>query len=194
MTAITPVLIAKVQAAQDRRRASTRPRHGAAPDSSPGIQDPYYEWHRSTEAALDYAVTFDIRPESGPIKGVAKRRIAPMLRLGKSGKIEMEFKGEFLEFRIYRDGELIEPIMPGRLMIAGDADENHRFVDQAHAGNYVYSPAEFLTGKEFRVQIFDASNPNTVHKELIFNSDSPLIKQLRADFALAPGILLTQAP
>jgi hypothetical protein len=58
----------------------------------------------------------------------------------------------------------------------------------------VYSPAEFLKGKEFRVQIFDASNPNVVHKEMVFGADSPLIKQLRADFAMAPGILLTQVP
>src|SRR5438309_4765690 len=28
-------------------------------------KEPYYEWHRSTETSLDYAITFDIRPDSG---------------------------------------------------------------------------------------------------------------------------------
>ena len=51
-----------------------------------------------------------------------------------------------------------------------------------------------MTGNEFRLQIIDARDPNTIHKELIFTADSKLIKQLRADFSFAPGVLITQAP
>ena len=106
----------------------------------------------------------------------------------------MEFKGEFLEFRMYRDGQLIEPIMPGRQVIEGSSDRNSRFVDQAYAGSYVYAPEEFLMGNEFKMQIIDARNPNAVHKELIFKPDSKLIRQLRADFTFPPAVLITKTP
>ena len=97
--------------------------------------------------------------------------------------------------QLYRDGELLEPIMPGRMVVEGATDQkNSRFVDQAYAGSYVYSPDEFLTGNEFRLQIIDARTPDAVHKELIFTADSKLIKQLRADFSITPGLLITQAP
>jgi hypothetical protein len=196
VTGITPVLIGKVQVIQERKRASNRhERRGNVPESEE-LQDPYYEWHRSTESSLDYAVTFDIRPESGPTKrNVMSRIVPPILRFGKGGKTQVEFKGEFLEFRIYRDGQLIEPIMPGRLVIEGNSEKkNQQFVDQAYAGSYVYSPDEFKTGSEFRIHVIDARTPDYVHKEVIFPADSKFIKQLRSDFSFLPGILITRAP
>jgi hypothetical protein len=197
VTAITPVLIAKLQVMHEKKRASNRQeRRGNIPKPDGGIQEPYYEWHRSTETSLDYAVIFDIRPESGPTKrSIVARIVPPMFRFGKTGTTEMEFKAEFLEFRIYRDGELLEPIMPGRLVIEGASDrKNQRFVDQAYAGSYVYSPDEFMTGTEFRLQIIDARTPNQIHKEATFTKDSKLIQQLRSDFSVAPGILITSVP
>ncbi|HEY2383525.1 MAG TPA: trypsin-like peptidase domain-containing protein [Terriglobia bacterium] len=201
VTAITPVLIGKLQVVAEKRRAFNRQeRRGQhISDSSSaehGIEEPYYEWHRSTETSLDYAVTFDIRPESGPTKrGMPARMIPSPLRFGKAGRTEMEFKGEFLEFRLYRDGELVEPIMPGRQVIEGSSDQkNSHFVDQAYAGSYVYSPEEFLTGNEFKVQIIDARNPSQVHKEVVFTADSKLIRQLRADFTFVPNVLISKAP
>jgi hypothetical protein len=194
VTVITPVLIAKLQMARQKPHG-----HQNAPivvqDLSQGIQDPFYEWHRSTESSLDYAVTFDVRPETGPVnRNFAVHMIPPMLRFGKIGKPDMEFKGEFYEFRIYRDGVLLEPIMPGRQVLEGKTDKkNQRFVDRAYAGSYVYSPDEFLTGKEFHLQIIDARNPNVIHKEMILAEDSRLIKQLRADFMFSQQ-LVTSAP
>lgn len=199
VTAVTPVLIGKLQVMAEKRRAFNRQeRRGQhiSDSSYHEIEEPYYEWHRSTETSLDYAVTFDIRPESGPTKrSVSSRLIPPPLRFGKAGRTEMEFKGEFLEFRLYRDGELVEPIMPGRQVIEGASDQkNSHFIDQAYAGNYVYSPEEFLTGNEFKIQIIDARNPNQVHKELVFTPDSRLIRQLRADFTFVPNVLISKAP
>src|SRR5262249_98826 len=113
----------------------------------------------------------------------------------KNAKSEMEFKGEFLDFRLYRDGVLLEPITPGRYVVEGTTEQkNQHFVDQAYAGSYVYAPDEFLTGNEFRIQIIDARNPKQIHKELIFTADSKLIKQLRADFALPQELLASHAP
>lgn len=199
VTAITPVLIGKLQVMAEKRRAFNRQeRRGQhiSDSSDHGIEEPYYEWHRSTETSLDYAVTFDIRPESGPTKrSVSSRLIPPPLRFGKTGRTEMEFKGEFLEFRLYRDGELVQPIMPGRQVIEGASDQkNSHFIDQAYAGSYVYSPEEFLTGNDFKIQIIDARNPNQVHKEIVFTADSKLIKQLRADFTFVPNVLISKAP
>jgi hypothetical protein len=180
VTAITPVLVGKLQVMHEKRRTS-----------NDGLQDPYYEWHRSTETSLDYAVTFDVRPASKPAKrSFVSRMVPPMLRFGQT--TDMEFKGEFLEFRIYRDGELIEPIMPGRVVVAGVDHDNQRYVEQSYGGSYVYAPEEFLTGSEFRVQVIDARTPNEIHKEMTFTAESKLVKQLRADFTL-PGIFVTQA-
>jgi hypothetical protein len=196
ITAITPVLIGKIQTIAEKRRAMNRQeRRGKniSDTSYHGMEEPYYEWHRSTETSLDFAVTFDIRPESGPTKRkMSSKMIPPPFRFGKSGRTEMEFKGEFLEFRIYRDGKLIEPIVPGRQVVEGSSDQkNSFFVDQAYAGSYVYSPDEFLTGTEFKMQVIDARTPNQVHKEVVFTADSKLIKQLRADFTFAPEFLVS---
>ena len=51
-----------------------------------------------------------------------------------------------------------------------------------------------MMGDQFKMQIIDARNPNSVHKELIFMADSKLIKRLRADFTFAPAVLITKAP
>jgi hypothetical protein len=195
VTSITPVLIGKLFAMHNKRH-STNPRQTAdtnVPGSNEGLDEPYYEWQRSTEAALDYAVTFDIRPETGPTdRSIARRMIPPMFRFGKIGKTDMEFKGKFLEFRIYRDGELLDPIMPGRQILDGVDQKKQRVIDEAYGGSYIYSPQEFLTGNEFRMQIIDARNPNAIHREVVFTADSKLIKQLRADFTFPRGVLITQ--
>ena len=198
VTAITPVLIGKLQVLQERQRATNRYERRSKNISDPaynGIEEPYYEWHRSTETSLDYAITFDVRPDSGLTKrSRASKILSPFLMFGRTGKLEMEFKAEFLDFRIYRDGKLIEPIMPGRSVIEGSSDrKNSRFIDQAYAGSYIYLPEDFQVGNEFRMQIIDARKPNEIHKELIFTADSKLIRQLRADFTF-PQILITKAP
>jgi hypothetical protein len=192
VTAVTPVLIGKLQVLTQRKRASNRQeRRGTnISDPSHGVEEPYYEWHRSTETSLDSAVTFEIRPLTGFTKRTRTSKVLWPLSIWGS-KREMEFKGEFLEFRLYRDGKLIEPIMPGRQVIQG-SDRNSRLIDQAYAGSYVYAPEEFLTGNEFKMEVIDARNPDAVHKELIFKADSKLIQQLRADFTFAPAMLVTK--
>jgi hypothetical protein len=198
LTAITPVLIGKLQIAQERIRETNRhdrrSKDISEPDAEP-IGDTYYDWHGITESSLDYVITFDIRPMSGPTKRSRSSKIfSAFLLFGKTGKREMEFKAEFLDLRIYRDGQLIEPILPGRSVIRGHSDEEKsRFVDQAYAGSYTYSPNDFQSGNEFRIQIVDARKPDEVHKELVFTSDSPLIRQLRADFSYGQHRLMTRA-
>jgi Trypsin-like peptidase domain len=199
ITAITPVLVGKMQAASGMMREINRyaRRSQYIEDSKfqPGV-DPYYEWHRTTESALEYAITFDIRPVSGPVKRGRFSTIlkSPLSVVGKSVKRDMEFKGEFMELRIYRDGRLIEPVTPGRQMILGKPDDQHRFVDEAYAGSYIYSPDEFMTGNEFRFQVIDAREPKKIHKEVIFHSGDPLIRQIRHDFSYSSDFFFVKAP
>jgi len=199
VTAITPVLIGKLQYATGRMREENRHIRRSKPNSDPNFQgagDPFFEWHRTTENALDYAVTFDIRPNAG-YTGRSKfaRIVAPIFMLGRTGKLDMEFKGEFQDFKIYRDGQLLEPIMPGRQVIEGSTDgKSSRFIDQASAGSYVYSPEDFRTGHEFRFQIVDARKPDEIHREVVMDENSPLILQIRADFSFSPDFLFLRLP
>jgi len=94
-----------------------------------------------------------------------------------------EFKAEFLDLKIYRDGQLIEPIWAGRSiteqnLVAPLSD----FMDEAYSGLYSYAPEEFMTGKEFKFLIYDARKPREIHKRKVFKEDSKLIRQLRSDF------------
>jgi hypothetical protein len=195
VTAITPVLVGKLQSISGKLREENRYARRSKFISDPEFHDaddPYYEWHRTTETALDYAVTFDIRPESGLTDDSQKKTsklMKPFTMFEHKKPLDMEFKAEFLDFRVYRDGELIQPVMPGRQIIEGTADAktNNRFIDEAYAGTYVYLPSAFLTGKEFKIQVVDARNPDEIHKEVIFTADSPLIRQIRSDFSLLPS-------
>jgi len=200
VTAITPVLVGKMQSATGRMREINRYARRSKYISDPefmGEEDPYYEWHRTTETSLDFAVTFDIRPTSGLTKRNMFATLAnsPLALIGKGRKRDIEFKGEFLELRVYRDGQLIEPIMPGRQIIEGTPDlKQNRFIDEAYAGSYVYSPEEFMRGNQFKFQVIDPRKPEEVHKEILFSADSPLIRQLRADFSYSPDFFFLKAP
>lgn len=56
------------------------------------------------------------------------------------------------------------------------------FVDEAYSGWHVYRPSVFMTGKSFRLDIYDAREPGRVHKSITLNESSKLIQQLRRDF------------
>jgi hypothetical protein len=194
VTAVTPVLVGKLQSITGRLREENRYSRRSKFISDPefhATDDPYFEWHRTTESALDYAVTFDIRPQSGLTQDSQRKSskiLNPFLIFERNRKFDMEFKAEFLDFRVYRDGKLIQPVMPGRQIIEGKTDaKQNRFIDEAYAGNYIYSPRDFLTGNEFRMQVIDARKPEEVHKEVVFTSDSALIRQIRADFTFFPS-------
>ena len=95
----------------------------------------------------------------------------------------MEFKAEFQEMRLYRDGELVVPITPGRRITEeAIAGAFLHFVDEAYSGMYQYAADVFLTGRQYRVDIFDAREPGKVHKSIALPESHRLIQQLRRDF------------
>jgi hypothetical protein len=198
VTAITPVLVGKVGVMTQRMRANNRFERRSKEISEPthrGVNEWYFEWHSSTETALDYGVTFDIRPRFGlTTRSKLSRTFSIFLMLGMTGTLDMEFKGEFSDFKIYRDGQLLEPVLPGRTVIEGSADNGNRFIDEAYSGNYVYRAEDFLEGGEFRIEVIDARQPDRIHKTIILTADSPLIRQLRADFTIPTELFLGMVP
>jgi len=198
VTALTPVLIGKAQIQKDLQQANNRYKRRGKKISDPSYQaidEPFYDWHRNSEYWLDYAITFQIRPDSGMTGGsmwaMGIAAAASGFASGYSGNPsvpipthrEYEFKAEFMDFKIYRDGTLIEPIWAGRQI----TEQNFvvplaRFVDEAYSGVYKYAPEEFMTGEVFEMRILDAREPNKTHKSKKFKADSKLIRQLRSDF------------
>jgi hypothetical protein len=93
------------------------------------------------------------------------------------------FKAEFAGFNLYRDGELVRPITPGRAITAQSVDQYlFNFVDEAYSGLYAYGPEAFMTGKEWRLEVFDSRVPGKAHKAIVLTSASKLIQQIRRDF------------
>jgi hypothetical protein len=154
------------------------------------IDEPFYEWHRNAAPELDYAVRLEIKPDFGLTGGSKWAAALSALGSGLSGRpaqnihLNMEFKAEFSDFKLYRDGELIQPIHPGRAITESSFDSRlASFVDEAYSGVYMYAPEVFMTGNEFVMEIYDAREPEKIHKTVKFKADSKLIKQIRSDFA-----------
>ena len=57
------------------------------------------------------------------------------------------------------------------------------FVDEAYSGVYTYAPEVFMTGREWRLEVFDAREPGRIHKSIPLTATSKLIQQIRQDFA-----------
>ena len=165
-------------------------------DSTLGTVDaPYYEWRRRVEPWSDYAVTFEIRPEFGSTAGSTWAALATAALTGFSAGYTgtpqplllphqtFEFKAEFQDFRVYRDGQSLLPLHPGR-QITERAFQNYdmTFIDEAYSGMYTYALDDFMTGETFRFEVFAAREPERVHKVLNLDGRSELIRQIRADF------------
>jgi hypothetical protein len=193
VTVITPALVGKVQVQDDLQQAANRyKRRGKKikDTSYQAIDEPFYEWHRNAVSQLDYAVRFEIKPDFGLTTG--SKWAAALTGIGsalsrqptRNLHLNMEFKAEFQDFRLYRDGQLIQPIHPGRQITEASFDSSlATFVDEAYSGIFMYSPEEFTSGNEFMIEIYDAREPEKVHKTVKLKSDSKLIKQIRSDFA-----------
>lgn len=182
VTVITPVLVGKTQVQEDLQQANNRYQRRGKKFADPTYQqidEPFYEWHRNASSELDYAVTFETKPDSGMTGG--SKWLAAMG--GSTAPLNYEFKAEFQDFKLYRDGVAIEPITPGRQITEINfTSRQASFIDEAYSGMYAYAPEVFLTGSEFRMEIYDAKEPEKVHKTVTFRADSKLIKQIRSDF------------
>jgi Trypsin-like peptidase domain len=192
VTVITPVLVGKAQVQDDLMRASNRYKRRGKRIKDPSYQaidEPFYEWQRNAASELQSAVTFEIKPDFGLTTG--SKWALGLAALGGARTVQqthlnMEFKSEFWDFKVYRDGQLVQPITAGRAITESTfASAQATFVDEAYSGMFVYDPETFLTGNEFRFEIYDAREPEKVHKTVTLKADSKLIRQIRSDFASA---------
>lgn len=195
VTARTPVLYAKAQFLTNKAQATNRfKRRGKKikdPDYVP-FDEPFYDWVRDADSDLENAVTFVIKPDFGTTTGSKWRlglaAFAGGRQLAENTAMTYEYKAEFEDFKLYRDGKFVVPITPGRTLAEQAMQERlFVFIDEAYAGVYTYDPRVFLEGEEFRLEIYDAREPGKVHKTINLKSDSKLIRQLRADFASSAG-------
>lgn len=192
ITAITPVLIGKMQVQADMQQAQNRFRRRGKKISDPAwreVDAPFYEWMRSSQY-LDNAVTFEIKPDFGTTTGskwaaalagisagLARTAVQPVHQT-------YEFKAEFQDFKLYRDNELIQPIHPGRAITEQSLEAPYvDFVDEAYSGMYVYGPEVFLAGKVYRLEVYDAREPGRAHKTITLPAEHKFIQQLRKDFS-----------
>lgn len=193
ITALTPVLIGKSQIQSDLQQAANRySRRGKKikDEKYDPVDEPFYDWVRDASGYLDSVVTFEIKPDFGQTAGsmwasVLTATAAGLARTPVTPSHQtMEFKAEFQDFKLYRDGEPVAPIWPGRRVTEQSfAGSFVTFVDEAYSGWYSYDPNVFLTGKQYKLEIFDAREPTRVHKSIVLDEDSKLIQQVRKDFA-----------
>lgn len=192
ITAVTPVFIGKAQVQSDLKQASNRySRRGKKirDEKYDPTDEPFYDWVRNAAGYMDSLVTFEVKPDFGATTGSIWAAALAGASAGLSGtapavtRQTMEFKAEFEEMKLFRDGELIQPVTPGRQITERSLDNGaFSFVDEAYSGMYQYHPSVFMTGKSFRLDIYDAREPGKVHKSLQLAESSKLIQQLRNDF------------
>ena len=192
ITAITPVLVGKAQVQTQLQQAANRYARRARKiqdEHFDPVDEPFYDWVRNANELLDYAVTFEIKPDFGQTTGSlwASALSAASASLSHTAatatRQTMEFKAEFQDFKLYRDGQLIEPITPGRQITEQSLNSALlTFVDEAYSGMYSYAPEVFLTGSEWRLEVYDAREPEKIHKAITLSPQSKLIQQIRHDF------------
>lgn len=192
VTAVTPVLLGKLQVQADMQQAANRYKRRAKKIKDAKfdpVDEPFYDWYRNATSFLDSVVSLEVKPDFGQTAGSIWASALTAFAAGATGtpmtptRQTMEFKAEFQELKLYRDGQLITPITPGRQITEQSIIERYMsFVDEAYSGWYVYEPSTFLTGKTFRMDIYDAREPGKVHKSIALNDNSKFIQQLRKDF------------
>jgi hypothetical protein len=153
------------------------------------IPDQYIEVSGVASGLYRPVVTFQIEPDFGQTKGSMWGSVLAGVAAGMNQtpvaptRQTYEFKAEFSDFKLFRDGQLVTPITPGRAITSRSVDERlFSFVDEAFSGVYSYDPEVFLTGKEWRLEVYDAREPGKVHRVIPLNASSKLIQQLRQDF------------
>lgn len=186
VTAITPVYVARTQIQDELQQAKNRQSRRGKKIKDPRYQpedEPFYDWMRNAIGWLDYAVTIEIKPDFGTTSGSKWKSVFGGMG-GVSTRSNFEFKAEFDDFKLYRDGALVTPLRPGRQITEASMEESSfTFVDEAYSGMYQYDPSAFLSGKEYKMEVFDARNPDKVHKTIKLEADSKMIRRIRADFA-----------
>ena len=194
VSVVTPVIIGQMVAkaplmqAENRYKRRGRKIHDKSYQARDEI---FYEWSRDAERLLDMGVTVIVSPKIDMTGGslllqVLGGGIGGGLGVGSFAGLmpkNYEFKGEFYDFRILRDGGEIKPVRPGRRLVKGGFTASlMSFMDEAYEGIYVYDPNDFMIGISFDFIVYDAERPRHPEHKKTFKADSRLIRKIRSDF------------
>ncbi len=184
---LTPVAIGQLQTEDQLKQAENRyKRRGRKihDESYHAVDEMFYEWHRDAAAELAMAVTVIVMPKKTETWGsILAQGIMSGISPGLTTTRSYKYRGEFYDLRIFRDGEEIEPVYPGRVLEEMDVKVPMiTFMDEAYAGMYRYHPEDFMKGSKFEFNIYEARNPEKPHNTKVFLSGDDTIRKIRSDF------------
>jgi hypothetical protein len=141
---LSKVLFGKLHVQADLHQAANRYSRRAKKikdETFDPVDEPFYDWHRNATRYLDSVVTLEVKPDFGQTAGSAWATALNAFAAGLSSRPmtpthqTMEFKAEFQELKLYRDGQLVAPITPGRLITEQSLRSAYMsFVDEAYSG------------------------------------------------------------
>ncbi len=183
---VTPVLIACLETEREKELARA---HGKkankAQDYVPGKD--FYEWERYTG---DYRPVVSVQaiPEI-TMTGESALRV---IMFGSGVHQNLRFKDDFVRMELWRDGVVVEPILPGRIPHEVDQSIGNKSMrDLTHFGAYEYLPEAFRPGVRVELRVWDETRgtPLIVERlsqatlELIWGDFAPYFEALQKEVA-----------
>jgi len=153
---ITPAVIAYQEIAAEREAAefsSKRRKQSGSSEYKAG--EDFYEWRRYTG---DYrpVVTIQAVPELGLTGGSIALAILAGLGGGGPPPMQLKFKTDFQRMELWRDGALVQPIVPGRIPSVQNMNTGSvRVTDVTYFGAYQYPPEAFAPGGVLELRVWE---------------------------------------
>ncbi len=123
---------------------------------------PHAFWNRYALSARDPVVTVTVRPSLKEKAGSAWARAAGILVAGAGGlliKRQLEFRDDFYDMTLYRDGHPIDAVRRYRTRTDEWFDGYYyRCKDSAYGGVYMYDPMAFEPGAEIVLKVRKSSD------------------------------------
>jgi hypothetical protein len=141
--------------------------------------DEFYDWSRYS-GAYEPLVTIEAIPEAGMTSGGKASFWASLLLVGVPvvPPGTYRFKADFREMQLLRDGEVVQPIFPGR---SCEAVNQGVLNDIACYGTYQYLPQDFEPGHRYQLRLVMEGKPDA---PVIVDLDPQLIQRIHDDFRL----------
>lgn len=176
----------ELQQARNRKRRRGNRISKRLADPAYSDETIFYNWYdiaRKNFAPLSHSVTIQVTPRIGETGGSLAKSLG-MAALGVQRiRQNLKFKGEFYHLTVFRDGEELEPIYPGRFLLEEARNDSlAEMRDEAFSGMYQFDFKDFMHGETFVINVYDARKPDEVHDRHKLMAKSRIIQQIRADF------------
>lgn len=163
VTFVDPVVIAALQIVSERDAAATRKRRNRRKGSviSDDVGSDFYEWRRYVG---DYrpVVTIQATPELGMPPGSWLAA-----SLGATSGLRLWFKADFGRMELVRDGQVVEPINPGRIrQVVDESVAGNRLSDIGYFGAYEYPPEAFQPGAKLTLRVWEQGGDRVTERNV----------------------------